>query len=73
MIANFQIGWHVPRYWLACGFIGGEQRCEAEELCDELDLARTTLQAASLAVVLDQQPQQASCRHDQNEDDAQRC
>lgn len=47
--------------------------CGAEELGDELELARETLQVASLAVVLHQQPQQARCRHDQHHDDAPRC
>ena len=46
-------------------------KARSRELCEALELARCTLQAASLAV-LEQQPQQASCRHDQHDDDAQR-
>jgi hypothetical protein len=28
LISFFQIGWHVPRYWLACGFI-----CDVSSSC----------------------------------------
>jgi hypothetical protein len=40
----------------------------SRELCAALELAPTTVQAASLAL-LHQQPQQASCRHDQDDKD----
>jgi hypothetical protein len=48
--------------------VGNER---SRELCEALELAPTTLQAASLPV-LHQQPQQANCCHDQHHNDAPR-
>lgn len=60
---------------LSCGGGGSGRskpvvgKARSRELCEALELASATLQAASLAL-LHQQPQQAHRRHDQDNDDA---